>query len=301
MKILVTGKNGQLGQSLQKIVGAMGDSSQSANDYIFIGRDELDLRSQDGIDSYFSRKFDIIINCAAYTSVDRAENDKKEANIINYLAVKKLAEIAKRNNIRLIHISTDFVFDGLSLKPYSESDTPSPLNIYGKTKLKGEKAILSIMKFNAIIIRTSWLYSEYGNNFVDTILKLAQKNSNLNVVSDQVGTPTYASDLAEVILTILKSDKFISKDWSSVVYHYSNEGQCSWYEFAKEILNISGSRCNIQPINTEEYPTPAKRPKYVLMSKKKLIDELDLEINLWQDSLKYCIKNLSSTSPLINK
>ena len=298
MLILVTGASGQLGRSIKNLV----KKNKTSYDFIFISRVQLDLSDLKKIKSYFDKnKFDLIINCAAYTKVDKAEIDRKQANLINHLAVEKISEIAKNNNIKLIHISTDFVFDGNQNIPYRENDAAFPLNIYGKSKLKGENALLSIMKFNAIIIRTSWLYSEYGNNFVETILKLAQKNSNLNVVSDQFGTPTYASDLAEVILTIIKSDKFISKDWSSGIYHYSNEGQCSWYEFAKEIVKISRSSCNIKPINTVDYPTPAKRPKYVLMSKNKLTEDFGLKINFWQDSLKYCIKNLPTNSFLINE
>ena len=297
MFILVTGASGQLGKSIESLV----KKDNINHSFVFVTREQLDLSSLSNIHSYFkTHKFDLIINCAAYTAVDKAEHDREKANMINHLAVKQVAEIAKSNNIKLIHISTDFVFDGLKHQTYSESDTTSPINIYGKTKLAGENAILSIMKFDAIIIRTSWLYSEYGNNFVATILKLAQKNNNLNIVSDQIGTPTYAGDLGRVILNIIKNDKFNELERVSEIYHYSNAGWCSWYDFAKEIVNISGAKCSINPINTEDYPTAAKRPEYALLSKKKISKEFNLKINSWQDSLKYCMKNLSTVS-LLNK
>jgi len=297
MIILVTGSRGQLGESIKSLV----NQQKKSDSFVFINRDQLDLSSFSSIQNYFeTNKFDLIINCAAYTSVDKAEYCHKEADRINHIAVKQIAEIAKSNNIKLIHISTDFVFDGLKNKPYFESDATSPINIYGKTKLEGENTILSIMKFNAIIIRTSWLYSEYGNNFVATILNLAQKNSNLNIVSDQIGTPTYAGDLAQVILKIIESDKFNLLEKESEIYHYSNEGKCSWYDFAKEIVSNSGSKCTISPIKTEDYLTAAKRPRHTLMSKEKISKVFDLEIIFWKDSLKYCMKNLSTVS-LINK
>ena len=217
------------------------EQQKKSHSFVFVTRDQLDLSSPSNIQNYFdTHKFDLIINCAAYTAVDKAENYQEEADMINHIAVKKIAEIAKSNNIKLIHISTDFVFDGLKHKPYSESDACSPLNIYGKTKLEGENAILSIMKFNATIIRTSWVYSEYGNNFVSTIIKLTQKNNNLNIVSDQIGSPTYAGDLGQAILNIIKNEKFNEPNRVTEIYHYSNEGECSWYDFAKEVINISG-------------------------------------------------------------
>ena len=297
MLILVTGASGQLGQSIKNLV----KQQKISESFIFVNRGQLDLSSNSNIQNYFkTKKFDLIVNCAAYTAVDKAEDDHEEADMINHIAVKQIAEIAQNNNIKLIHISTDFVFDGLKHKPYFESDITSPINIYGKTKLDGENTILSIMKFNAIIIRTSWVYSEYGNNFVATILKLTQKNSNLNIVSDQIGSPTYARDLAQVILKIIKSDKFNTLEKESEIYHYSNEGECSWYDFAKEVANISGAKCTISPIKTEDYPTAAKRPQHTSMSKEKISKTFDLKIIFWKDSLKYCMKNLSTLSP-INK
>jgi dTDP-4-dehydrorhamnose reductase len=207
--------------------------------------------------------------------------------------VKKIAEIAQSNNIKLIHISTDFVFDGFKSQPYLESDAADPLNIYGKTKLAGENAIISTMKFNAIIIRTSWVYSEYGNNFVDTILRLVKNGNELNVVSDQIGTPTYASDLGLAILTVLKSEKFNRNEQESQIYHYSNKGFCNWHDFAKEIIKIIGSNCILNSIKTEDYLTTAKRPRSTVMSTDKISQEFNLKINFWKDSLKVCMKNIS--------
>jgi len=293
MSILVTGANGQLGKSIKKLVKI----NKISHDFTFISRNHLDLSFLNNIEDYFSgQKFNVIINCAAYTEVDKAEHDENQANLINHLAVKKIAEIAEINGIKLIHISTDFVFDGFKRDPYLESDTTSPLNSYGKTKLAGENAILSIMKFNAIIIRTSWVYSEYGNNFVDTILRLIQNGGKLNIISDQTGSPTYANDLAQTILNITKSDKFIKFEKPSEIYHYSNDGECSWYDFAKEIVNISEYNCIVNPINTHDYHSVANRPKHVLMSKKKISKEFDLKISFWKDSLQNCMKNLSVVS-----
>ena len=297
MFILVTGANGQLGKSIISLV----KQQKTIDSFVFVTRDQLDLSSLSNIHNFFAtHNFDLIINCAAYTAVDKAESYREEADTINHIAVKQIAEIAKNNNIKLIHISTDFVYDGLNNNPYSESDATSPLNIYGETKLDGENAILAIMKSNAMIIRTSWVYSEYGNNFVATILRLSQKSSNLNIVSDQIGTPTYARDLGQVILDIIKSDKFNVFKKKSEIYHYSNEGKCSWYDFAKEIVRISNAKCTISPINTEDYPTAAKRPKLTVMSKEKISKEFDLKIISWKESLKYCMNNLS-TAPTLNK
>ena len=297
MLTLITGANGQLGKTIRSLV----KQKKISSSFVFASRNQLDLSHLDHIQYFIEKhKFDLIINCAAYTAVDKAEVHEKEADLVNHLAVKKIAEVALSNNIKLIHISTDFVFDGLKHQPYFESDLTGPLNIYGNTKLAGENAVLSIMKFNAIIIRTSWVYSEYGNNFVDTILKLIQKGVDLNIVSDQIGTPTYANDLGKAILSIIESKKFNATEQESQIYHYSNEGSCNWYDFAREIVNISGAKCIINPIKSKDYPTAAKRPKYALLSKKKISKEFNLNINSWQDSLKYCMKNLSTVS-LLNK
>jgi dTDP-4-dehydrorhamnose reductase len=289
MLTLVTGASGQLGRSIKSLVKLQNIS----NSFVFTTRDQLDLSYLNNIQSYFKdHKFDLIINCAAYTKVDKAELDEKQANLINHLAVKQIAEIAQNKNIKLIHISTDFVFDGFKSQPYLESDATDPLNIYGKTKLAGENAVISIMKFNAIIIRTSWVYSEYGNNFVDTILKLVKNGNELNVVSDQIGTPTYASDLGLAILNIIRSEKFNRNKQESQIYHYSNKGFCNWYIFAKEIIKILGSNCILNSIKTEDYLTTAKRPRSTVMSTDKISLEFDLKINFWKDSLKVCMKRL---------
>ena len=293
MLTLVTGASGQLGRSIKSLVKLQ----HINNSFVFATRDQLNLSDLKSLKRYFeTHTFNLIINCAAYTAVDRAELDEKEANMVNHLAVKQIAEIAKNKNIKLIHISTDFVFNGFKSQPYLESDTTDPLNIYGKTKLAGENAVISIMKFNAIIIRTSWVYSEYGNNFVDTILKLVKNGNELNVVSDQIGTPTYASDLGLAILNIIRSEKFNNNEQESQIYHYSNKGFCNWYDFAKEINKILGSNCILNSIKTEDYLTTAKRPRSTVMSTDKISKEFGLKIHFWKDSLKVCMKNLSVIS-----
>ena len=293
MKILVTGKNGQLGQSIKRLLDEKCFANLSSFSFIFTGREELNLENLESIQSYFVRNdIDVIINCAAYTKVDQAEEDQNQANLINHNAVRELAKISKSNNIKLIHISTDFVFNGHKKEPYTEDDKTSPINIYGKTKLAGELAIISTMPFNSIIIRTGWVYSEFGNNFVKTILKLATKNNTLDIVSDQIGTPTYAYDLANLILQIVGSESFLENEKPTSIFHYSNEGKSSWYEFAKEIISIAGINCHLNPIKTEDYPLPAERPKYSILSKKKISQEYALNIHHWKDALKACLKNL---------
>jgi len=289
MKILVTGKNGQLGKSIHKIV----TSNEQNSEFVFIGREVLDLSSQDNIINYFNNNsFDLIINCAAYTAVDKAEKEVELANYINHLAISKIAEISNKQKIKLIHISTDFIFDGVSEKAYLESDNPSPLNIYGKSKLEGEVAVCAAMQKNAIIIRTSWLYSEYSNNFVETILRKAKKCDELNVVSDQFSSPTNASDLAKVIIQIINHKKFRNHDQLTQIYHYSSYGVCSWFEFAREILELANIDCQVNPIETKDYLTAAKRPKYSFLNTDKIVKGFGLEIPFWKDSLKASIDNL---------
>ena len=293
MFVLVTGSNGQLGRSLNHLV------NQNKTDYCFVfaTREQLDLTDFQNIRSFIEKnQFDVIINCAGYTAVDKSEVEKEQANLVNHLSVKNIAEIARDNCIKLIHISTDYVFDGLKLKPYIEKDNASPINVYGKTKLDGENAILSTMVCDALIIRTSWLYSEYGNNFLDTILKLTQTKEKLNIVSDQIGSPTYANDLAVAILKIIESKKFSEASEISEVFHYSNDGKCSWYDFAKEIVQISGKKCSIDPVSSRDYPQSATRPKHVLLDKDKIRDSFGLEIIFWTDSLNKCIQALSNSS-----
>ena len=293
MFVLVTGANGQLGKSLNYLV----DQTKTDHRFVFATREQLDLTDFQNIRSFIEKKqFDVIINCAAYTAVDKSEVEKKQANLVNHLSVKNIAEIARDNGIKLIHISTDYVFDGLKLKPYNEKDNASPKNVYGKTKLDGENAILSTMVCDALIIRTSWLYSEYGNNFLDTILKLSKTKEKLDVVSDQIGSPTYANDLAIAILQIIESKKFFAASQLSEVYHYSNDGKCSWYDFAREIIQISGKKCSIDPISSKNYPQRATRPKHVFLDKDKIRNTFGLDIIFWKDSLYKCIQALSKSS-----
>ena len=292
MRILVTGKNGQLGRSINKLVNTDTriDNNQNSNDFIFVGREELDLSSTDNIISYFNQNnFDIIVNCAAHTAVDKAEEEAVLANQINHLAVAQLALIAKTQQAKLIHVSTDYVFDGESDKPYTEADVTNPINIYGKTKLAGEQTLKEIMPTDAIIIRTSWVYSEYGNNFVKTMLRLGKQRDELSVVGDQIGSPTYATDLANAILGTMQNKAFKEVGQETQVYHYSNAGEISWYEFAKEIFKLAGIQCSVSPITTEQYPTPAKRPKNTLMNKDKISHRFDIDILDWRKSLESCI------------
>jgi dTDP-4-dehydrorhamnose reductase len=292
MRILVTGKNGQLGRSIYKIVNTANGDNLSPNEFIFVGREELDLNSESSIINYFDNhdKFDIVINSAAYTAVDQAEEEQELANQVNHLAVKQLAEIVKEQKARLIHISTDYVFNGESDKLYIETSETNPINVYGKTKLAGERTLQEIMPTNAIIIRTSWVYSEYGNNFVKTMLRLGKERDEINVVSDQIGSPTYATDLAGVILEIIKNKEFKEVGQKTQVYHYSNAGKVSWYDFAKEIFKIAEVSCKVNPITTQQYPTPAQRPKNTLMNKAKIAKTFSVGISDWKESLKTCIK-----------
>ncbi|MBE0472445.1 MAG: dTDP-4-dehydrorhamnose reductase [Methyloprofundus sp.] len=314
-RILVTGKNGQLGQSLQKLVE---DSSLSLGItagmvFTFVGRDELGLTCSDSISAFFSnQRFDAMINCAAYTAVDKAESEPELADQINHIAVAQLAEIAKVQAIPLIHISTDYVFDGQSYKPYTEADLTDPQNVYGLTKLKGEQAILA-SGCKGAIIRTSWVYSEFGSNFVKTMLRLGKERDSLSVIFDQIGSPTYATDLAQAVLVILNSafSKLNEQQmqvpeiqnsprrkypWGAKlkIYHFSNEGVCSWYDFAKAIFELSDVSCHVLPIETKDYPTPAKRPHYSVMNKAKIKQLPGLVVPYWRDSLQTCLKELEA-------
>ena len=289
MKVLITGKNGQLGKSIKKVVSQY----KQGNEFIFVGRNELDLSDERDINTYFiSHNFDVIINCAAYTAVDRAESEFNLADKINRIAVKQLAAIANNQGAKLIHISTDFIFDGKSDKPYIESDNTNPVNNYGKTKLAGESELIKIMPNNAVIIRTGWVYSEFRNNFVDTMLRLGTSRDNLKVINDQIGSPTYASDIAGAIVSIIYSENLLQNTFPTQIYHYTNLGQCSWYEFAKAIFLSSTIRCVVSPIPTEEYPLPAKRPKFSVLNKDKIIKTFNLDIPKWEESLKQCIQQI---------
>ncbi len=280
--ILVTGSNGQLGSEIKALA-----SKYANHSFIFTDVAELDITNHLAVKEFIKiHSIKTIINCAAYTAVDKAEEQFDVANKINHLAVANFAQIAKENSIKLIHISTDYVFDGTNHKPYIETDIPSPKSVYGKTKLDGENAILTINPKNTIIIRTSWVYSSFGNNFVKTMLRLGKDRDELNVVADQIGTPTNAADLAQAILTILPK---INNE-SVELFHYSNEGVCSWYDFANTIFKLSGLDIKTSPIETHAYPTPAKRPYYSVMNKNKIKEAYQIEIPFWRDSLSNIIK-----------
>ena len=280
--ILVTGSSGQLGRSIQSIALDYPDY-----EFVFANRQQLNLSNETSLAKFFGyNTFDIVINCAAYTAVDNAEAEPELANQINHLAVRQLANIAKQQNAKLIHISTDYVFNGKQYRPYLEADEVAPHGVYGQTKLSGEQAIQNTLKNNAIIIRTSWVYSEYGNNFVKTMLKLGQERDSLNVIFDQVGTPTYAKDLAKDIMSIVQSQEFRQEDFTTNILHFSNEGVCSWYDFAKTIFELANIQCHVNAIETKDYPTPAKRPYYSVLNKDKIKKMYHLVIPYWKDSLK---------------
>jgi dTDP-4-dehydrorhamnose reductase len=279
--ILIVGSQGQVGSEINLL------SSQYSYNFFFKDKKSLDITDYQAVKEFIIYKnIDTIINCAGYTAVDRAEKEQELADSINHLATEYLAKVAKEKNIKLIHLSTDYVFDGKNFKPYLETDKTNPNSIYGVTKLNGEKKLIEINPINSIIIRTSWVYSSFGNNFVKTMLKLGKEKESLGVIFDQVGTPTYARDLAKTILDILP--KIENRDVE--IYHYSNEGVLSWYDFAKEIMKMAKLQCNINPIETKEYPTPAKRPHYSLLNKTKIKKEFHIEIPFWKDSLDECLK-----------
>ena len=273
--VLVTGGGGQLAFCIM-------DAGRKHSDlnFIFADTDKLDITNQDEVSDFFRKHtFDYCINCAAYTAVDKAESEPELAKQVNEVGVKNLVESCEKHNAVFIHVSTDFVFDGSKNKPYTELDVPNPLGVYGETKLKGEKVARSYRKH--FIIRTSWLYSEYGNNFLKTMLRLGKERDELGVVYDQIGTPTYARDLAEVILKIISSnsDKY-------GIYHYSNEGVASWYDFAKAIFDEAEISISLNPIKTDQYPTPAERPSYSVMDKSKIKENIDIKIPYWRNSLR---------------
>ncbi len=279
--ILVTGSNGQLGSELRDL-----HVNFPQWHFVFTDRTTLDITDRDAIaKTCQSHHITHIINCAAYTAVDKAEEDQEQADAINHLAVSFLSDIAKEMDISLIHISTDYVFDGTHHTPYSETDTTHPQSVYGKTKLDGEKALFHVNPKNSIIIRTSWVYSNFGNNFVNTMLRLGKERDELGIIFDQIGTPTHAKDLAEHILEILPQVQNNTPE----IYNYSNEGVCSWYDFAKAIFELSDTTCNVKPIETKEYPTPATRPPYSLLNKVKVKKEYNVAIPYWRDSLKQCL------------
>jgi dTDP-4-dehydrorhamnose reductase len=282
--LLVTGGNGQLGSELREIAPNYPDYN-----FLFTDVKQLDITSHTAVKEFIEiNNINVIINCAAYTAVDKAESEPELADTINHLAVANFARLSKDKNIKLIHISTDYVFDGTNHKPYVETDTPNPQSVYGQTKLDGELAMQQINPANSIIIRTSWVYSKFGNNFVKTMLRLAETRDEISVVADQIGSPTNAADLAEAILNILPQ----IKNETVELFHYSNEGVCSWYDFAKAIFAIKGLSVKVNPISSSQYPTPAKRPFYSVLNKANIKEKYLFEIPYWEDSLNNCLQKL---------
>lgn len=286
MKILVTGSKGQLGSELKKL-----GTSSTQHIFTFIDIEEIDLANRKEIQTFFEGKyFDFIINCAAYTAVDKAEEDVDTAFLVNSEAVRTLAEICRDKNIRMIHISTDYVFDGLGNDLIKEDAVPNPLSVYGRSKLAGEKFILATLP-NAYIIRTAWVYSLFGKNFVKTIATLAKNRESLNVVTDQIGSPTSAKDLAVTILHIIDTICFKNIDVPGT-YHYSNEGVISWFDFAYFIVNHYKFSCRINAIPSEEYKTLATRPKFSALDKRKIKQTFGIKIPHWHESLAECLTEL---------
>lgn len=287
MKILITGAYGQLGNEMKDLSVKYSDWT-----FLFTDLDSLDITDEKKVEVYVhENKPDFVVNCAAYTAVDKAESDAEAARKINALAPEILAGAAKRQKAGFIHISTDYVFNGNSFIPYTENDPEKPLGVYGKTKKEGEERSLNANP-GSIIIRTSWLYSSYGNNFVKTMLRLGQEREKLNVVFDQIGTPTNAGDLAKAIFHIIEYYKNEPEKYSPGIYHFSNEGVASWYDFAKAVFELAQMNCKVLPVLSEEFPSAAKRPYYSVLNKSKIKATFNLEIPYWKDSLKICINKL---------
>ncbi|GGB77460.1 NAD(P)-dependent oxidoreductase [Flavobacterium suaedae] len=275
MVVLVTGASGQLGQALQAIA-----PKHSTLQFHFASSAEADITNKENLQEVFNRlKPDFCINAAAYTAVDKAESEPEKAHLVNVTGAKNLAEVCKEYNTTLVHVSTDFVFDGNKNMPYTEEDETNPQGVYGKTKREGEQEIEKILAAH-YIIRTSWLYSEYGNNFMKTMIRLGKERDALSVVNDQTGTPTNANNLAEAILQIIESGK---KEYGT--YHYSNEGVATWYDFAKKIFEFNTISVDVKPITTTDYPTPAKRPVYSVLDKSKIKTTFNLQISDWEKAL----------------
>jgi len=284
MNILVTGANGQLGSELRQISGNYPNFH-----FFFTDVDELDITSPYAIFDFFDKnEIQTVINCAAYTAVDKAESDEPAAMRINAVAVEFLANACLKTNATLIHISTDYVYDGCACKPYNEDHFTAPASVYGRSKLIGEKAALTVPK--SVIIRTSWLYSSFGVNFVKTMLRLGKERETLSVVFDQTGTPTYAADLAQAIMEIVKTAE--QNALKTGIFHYSNEGVCSWYDFALEIMQQARLKCAVRPIETKDYPAPAPRPHFSVLNKARIKSVYGLEIPHWKDSLNKCLTEL---------
>ena len=282
-RVLVTGANGQLGSEMRRLGMA------SPNEYIFTDVAELDITDSAAVKEFVKEnKVNIIVNCAAYTAVDRAEDDEATAELINATAVRSLAAAAKEVDATLFHVSTDYVFGAEGNTPRTEDMPTNPLGVYGRTKLRGEQAIAEVGA-KAIIIRTAWLYSEYGNNFLKTMLRLTKEKETLSVVFDQVGSPTYAGDLAMTIFSIIEGDYYNGNEG---IYHFSNEGVCSWYDFAREIATAMGHTCQINPCHSSEFPSKVTRPPYSVLDKTKIKRTFGVDIPHWRESMIYCLKRI---------
>lgn len=283
MKILVTGSNGQLGNEIREIA-----KTETQHDFIFTDVAELDICDANAVNAFVeNHRPDFIVNCAAYTAVTKAENDLELARRINRDAVANLGQAAKSFNAKLIHVSTDYVFDGTGHIPYTEDQATNPQTVYGITKLEGEEA-LKKTACAFVILRTSWLYSSFGNNFVKTMIRLGKEKDQLSVIYDQIGDPTYAADLASAIMTIINADKFVEG-----IYHFSNEGVCSWYDFTKVIHQLSGiTTCNVLPIATKDYMDKTPRPFYSVLDKSKIKETYNIQIPYWMESLARCVRLL---------
>lgn len=283
-KILVTGSNGQLGSELRVL-------SEAYDAYfVFTDIQDLDITDKVAVQDFLVRQeITVIFNCAAYTAVDKAEEDFVTADKVNHVAVRYLAESAKLLGIKMIHVSTDYVFDGQSFLPYQEGDKTDPKSVYGMTKRAAEDAMVGLQIPNSVILRTSWVYSTFGNNFVKTMRRLGAEKDQINVISDQIGSPTYARDLAQCMLEILPKISNLETE----IYHFSNEGVSSWYDFAVAIMEISGLTCTVNPIPSSQYPTPAQRPFYSVLNKSKIKSHFGVEIPHWRNSLKDCISKLN--------
>ncbi|MBP7612633.1 MAG: dTDP-4-dehydrorhamnose reductase [Paludibacter sp.] len=277
--ILITGSNGQLGNEMQQAAVRFPDFN-----YIYTDVAELDICDKSALDAFVkANNVNVIVNCAAYTAVDKAEDDVELCYKINRDAVRNIAEVANDNKVKVVHISTDYVFDGTNYLPYTEDMPVCPATVYGKSKLEGEQALLENCK-ESVILRTAWLYSSFGNNFVKTMIKLGTERDSLGVIFDQVGTPTYAADLADAILQLLRNETFVPG-----IYHFSDEGVCSWYDFTKTIHRMANITCDVKPIETKDYPARTPRPHFSVLNKGKIKSTYGISIPHWEVSLEKCI------------
>jgi dTDP-4-dehydrorhamnose reductase len=289
MRVLITGSNGQLGSEIRELA-----ANYKKLDFVFKDLPDLNICNFNLLQSFIiDNNINTVINCAAYTAVDKAEENAEISEQVNSTGVSNLVNALQTVNGKLIHISTDYVFDGNHFLPYKESDSVSPIGVYGETKRLGELAVIN-SEIDSIVIRTSWLYSSYGNNFVKTMLRLGNEKENLGVIFDQVGTPTYARDLAKTCLEILCGDSSVNISKNGNLYHFSNEGVTSWYDFAISIMELGGANCKVKPIQTKDYPTLAKRPQYSVLNKSKIKTDFKIEIPYWRDSLKDCIEKIKN-------